>query len=345
MRGVSGMLAAVLVLIVPASAASKARVEFTSREAVLGWVNDYRHGPEPARVPAAVKALSALGILRDPETCGVYVGFLAGVIAANPGRAEELIARMLPLPAEHQWVVVRAIAYSGLPEWKALLRRVADRLPARQVMIERTLAGKLPTLDEIGFAPEPTLGEKFRSYFTLARYSGKAKQARNEPTPDLLDTHWGYYYATGVYRPMARIIALLPWSKDRDDLEKLTLGSMAKYTLAINAARNPDQLAMLKWAAAHQPPGVVPVLEEVVEAAETADTFRLRKAALASIEELKRKGPGSRRELSFWGQVGEGALALGCIAAAVAGQVEFGLPCVIGGAATSAALRFWERQP
>lgn len=340
MRCVFGALAAVLILIVPASAAPKAKIEFNSREAVLGWINDYRHDPEPGRVPAAVKSLSALGILKDPESCGVYVGFLAGVIAANPARAEELIGRMLPLPPEQQWVIVRAIAYSGLPEWKELLGRLAERLPARKVMIERYLAGKLPTLDEIAFAPDPTWGQKVRGYFTF----GKAKEKKAEPTPDLLDTHWGYYYATGVYRPMARIIAMLPWSKDRDDLEKLTLGSMAKYTLAINAARNPDQLALLKWAAAHQPAPVRPVLEDVVEAAETAETFSLRKQALASIEELKRKGPGSRRELSFWGQVGEGALALGCIAAAVAGQVEFGLPCVIGGAATSAALRFWERQ-
>ena len=37
-----------------------------------------------------------------------------------------------------------------------------------------------------------------------------------------------------------------------------------------------------------------------------------------------------------------GALAIGCIAAAVAGQVEFGIPCVVGGVATSAALRIWD---
>jgi len=64
----------------------------------------------------------------------------------------------------------------------------------------------------------------------------------------------------------------------------------------------------------------------------------------AAIDELRRKGPGYRRDISLWGQVGEGALALGCIAAAVTGQVEFGLPCVIGGAATSAALRVWDGQ-
>ena len=35
-------------------------------------------------------------------------------------------------------------------------------------------------------------------------------------------------------------------------------------------------------------------------------------------------------------KVGQGALAVGCVAAAVAGMVELGLPCVIGGGATNA---------
>jgi hypothetical protein len=138
---------------------------------------------------------------------------------------------------------------------------------------------------------------------------------------------------------------MLRWSKERDVIEKLTLGSMAKYTLAINASRNSDLLATLKWAATQQQPeGVKPVLADVIEAAEAVETGKLHNEALAAIEELKRRGPGSRRDVSLWGQVGEGALAIGCIAAAVAGQVEFGIPCVVGGAATSAALRMWDGQ-
>ena len=85
-------------------------------------------------------------------------------------------------------------------------------------------------------------------------------------------------------------------------------------------------------------------LTEVIDAAETFETGRLRNAALAAIEELNARGPGYRRDISFWGKVGEGAIAIGCIAAAVAGQVEFGIPCVVGGAATSAALRIWDGQ-
>ena len=33
-----------------------------------------------------MRALSRLGAFRHPERAGVYVGFLAGVLAANPDR-------------------------------------------------------------------------------------------------------------------------------------------------------------------------------------------------------------------------------------------------------------------
>jgi hypothetical protein len=165
-----------------------------------------------------------------------------------------------------------------------------------------------------------------------------------DSSPEILDTLWGYYFATGSYGPIARIVSTLPWSKERDSVEKLTIGGMAKYTLVSNAARDTELLAMLKWASKHQPKDVTPVLNEVIEAAETMDTTRVRRDALASIEDLKRKGPGSKRDMSTWGQIGQGAMALGCIVAAATGHVELGLPCVIGGAASSAALNYWNGQ-
>jgi hypothetical protein len=210
-------------------------------------------------------------------------------------------------------------------------------------MIEKFASGKLPTLDQAPIEKDPTFGEKVRAQFTLAKYFTKpSEDVTIDLTPDLLDTLWGYYFATGAYKPLARIIVMLRWSKERDVIEKLTLGSMAKYTLAVNAARNPELLNQLKWSTAQQSETIKPILSKVIEAAETAETGRLRNEALAAIDELRRKGPGYKRDLSLWAQVGEGALAVGCIVAAVAGQVELGVPCVVGGVVTSAALRLWE---
>jgi hypothetical protein len=331
-------------LVAPASAAVPPRTEFSSLDAVSRWISGYRARPEPAKLPAAVRALSQFGAFKDPESSGVYIGFIAGVIGFSYGKAEEIIGKTLPVAPADQWVIVRAIAYSGHPEWKSLLRKFSDRLPLRKVMIEKYLNGELATLNEIQLErKDPTLWDKMKKNpFQSDDSAKKSKEMTFDKSPELLDTLWGYYFGTGSYPPIARIVTLLPWSTDRDSIDKLTVGNMAKYTLASNAGRDPELLAMLKRASTEQPKNLV--LNEIVEAAETMETTRLRKDALASIEELKRKGPGYKRDITTWGQIGQGALALGCIAAATAGQVQFGLPCVIGGATSSAALNFWSQQ-
>jgi hypothetical protein len=73
---------------------------------------------------------------------------------------------------------------------------------------------------------------------------------------------------------------------------------------------------------------------------ETAEISALRKNALAAIEQLKTKGPAYKRDANTWAKVGQGALAVGCVTAAVMGQIALGLPCVIGGGASSAAMYY-----
>lgn len=336
---------AALVALLPAHAQAarpaQAKIEFISRAAIMEWIDAYRAKPDPARLPAAVRALSQAGALRDPESAGYFVGFVAGVLGANPRHAEELVRKMLPLPAADQWFVVRAIAYSGLPAWQSLLARVGDGMPARRAMIEQYLSGKLPTLDAIELDKSPTFLEKLRQQLGGKPQVPPLSYGHN---PELLDTLWGVYFATGAYRPIWRIIALLPWSKDRDSVPRLTAGSAAKFTLANNAARYPDILALLKDMARYQPEEVAPILAEVIRSAEANDAATIRKAQLAAIEDIKRKGPGHQRDMKLWGYVGQGVIAVGCIAAAAVSLTALGLPCVVGGAVSSAAINYYAAQ-
>jgi hypothetical protein len=332
---------AVLAAVLTPNAASAGKNEFASRAAVIEWIDNYRNKPEPARVPDAVRALSTTGALREPETAGFYVGFVAGVLGANPQEAERLIDKMLPLPASDQWLVVRAIAYSGLPAWKSLLARTAAKLPARRGMSDAYLSGALPTLDAVELDKSPTFLEKVGQYLGSKPKTPPVSYGRN---PELLDTLWGQYFAAGQYRPIWRIITLLPWSKERDSTERLAAGSSAKYTLANNAARYPDVLALIKDMAAYQEPEVRPILAEVIRAAETTETAGIRKDQFAMVDKLKTKGPGSQRDLKLWGYVGQGAIGITCIVLATMSLTAAGLPCVIGGAATSAALNYWAAQ-
>jgi hypothetical protein len=343
MRCIAVALAAAIAFQTPLQAAPQAqRAQNVSTESVLKWMGDYRFKPEPNRVPIVLRALSQGGVLKDPEASAVYLGFLAGVINGMPDLAEDVIRKTLPLPFEDQWIVIRAIAYSGHSDWKGLLRKFAMHMPGRQTMIQKYLNDKLPTLDQLAFDGEMKWQDKVKVYFTgKSADEGKLKL---EPTPEIVDMLWGFYFANGSYRPVAQIVAMLRWTKDDNSVDKLTVGSMAKYTLATNAARDAELLTMLRWQLKQMSKEDGVVLAEVIDAAETVDTVKLRKMALASIEDLKIKGPGYKRNIATWGQVGQAAIGLGCIAAAAVGTVVLGLPCVIGGAVSTAALNAWAKQ-
>lgn len=350
MRCSAFVVAAALMLVQPAHAGPTPEVDpSASLGVVQRWIYNYRAKPDYAHVAAAVRVLFHSQTFKEPENAGIYLGFIAGAIGSNPARAEQLVASFFPVRPEDEWVIIRAIAYSGLPDWRNVLRRVAPRMPGRRVMIDAYLAGKLPTLTDIPLEEtKPGMMDKLRGAFTRNPFAKEERKLNTTLTfasnQDLLDTLWGYYFATGSHAPIQRIVQMLPWSKSRDTVDKLTVGSMARYTLASYAIRDAGLREYLRSELATQPPAVKAPLAEVVEAADTVQIAALRKDALAAVDELKTKGSDSRRDLSFWGQVGVGAVALGCVSAAALGQVAVGIPCVIGGAASQGLLSFWEKQ-
>jgi hypothetical protein len=344
------LVTGLFLLIQPAHAAATPEIDpRASLSVVQQWIYNYRARPDYAHVPAAVRVLFHAQSFKEPENAGIYLGFIAGAIGSNPARAEQLVTSFFPMAPEDEWVIVRAIAYSGLPDWRNLLRRIAPRMPGRQVMIDSYLAGSLPTLTAIPLEEiTPGMLDKVRGVFTKNPFAKDDKKLKMMQTfagnQDLLDTLWGYYFATGSHIPILRIMQMLPWSKSRDTVDKLTVGSMARYTLASYAVRDTGLREFLRSELATQPAAIKAPLAEVIEAAETVQLGAVRKDALAAVEELKAKGSDSRRNLDFWGQVGVGAVALGCVSAAALGQVAVGIPCVIGGSASQGLLSFWEKQ-
>lgn len=317
MRYLGTFLILALCLALPAFAATKPAKEkpptpFAKSEELLVWINGYRLKPEAKRLPAAVKAMSTFGITKDMDQAGVYIGFTAGVIGSNPDTAEKLISDCFPMSPEDQVLLIKAIAYSGLSDWKDMLGRFVERMPARKVLIDKFMFANKPVLADLPMGDDSTA----------------------------IDINWGYYFATGAEAPVRRIVKALAWSADKNEIEKLTIGGMAKWTLAQNASRDSDLLQMLKSISADEKPDIAKPLGEVIEAAETLELAKIRRQAMASIEELRAKGPEKVRSYNWWGQAGQTVLALGCVAAGALGQVEFGIPCVVGGAASTAALKY-----
>ena len=317
MRGVLALFCFFFAFVLPALAAKsppreKPQAAFSKGDELLKWINGYKQKPEPKRLPQAVKAMSNFGLLKDMDQAGIYIGFTAGVLGANPDDAEKLVEQMFPLDPQDQVLVIKAIAYSGLQNWKELLTKFVERMPARKVLIDKYLFAKKPVLADLSIAEDQSA----------------------------IDINWGYYFATGSEPPIKRILTALGWSSDKNEVDKLTIGAMAKWTVAQNASRDPELLALLKADVATETPEVRAPLNEVIEAAETLELGKIRKQALASIDELKAKGPEKVRTYNWWGQAGQTVLALGCVAAGALGQVQVGIPCVVGGALSTAALKY-----
>ncbi|MEQ1648960.1 MAG: hypothetical protein ABL898_10270 [Hyphomicrobiaceae bacterium] len=286
--------------------------KFDRPEVVLQFIQGYRARPEPQHLASVFSAMTRHGVFREMEQAGIHLGFLGGVLSTlDDDRAAATLVKMFPVHPEDQPALIKAVAFSGHPQWKALLRGITERMPSRAVLVDRYLTDKMPALEAMAL----------------------------DAGPQPLDVLWGNYFATGSFEPIVRIISVLKWSADGNDVERLTIGSMAKWTLAQNASRDVDLLRLLKAALTTETPEGRKRLVDVIEAAETAETGKIRKEALVAIEQLKVKGPAKTRNAQWWGQAGQTALAFGCVVGSALGNVAIGVPCVIGGALSGVALK------
>ncbi|ODA67059.1 hypothetical protein A7A08_01803 [Methyloligella halotolerans] len=324
---VLALCAYTLLLTGPAKAAPSGR--FSSAEQLIDWASNYRSHPSPHRLPAAVHAMHELGLFGDEEKGGFCIGFIAGVLGTNKADAPKLIAGMFPMPPKEQAVIIKAIAYSGRPDWQDLLIRFQDQMPYRKPLIDAYVDGKEPGLMEIPL---------------------------EEGSP-VIYTLWGYYSATGQYQPVMRIIEALRWSKSDEEagfswsslwsgwktdpklVDKVTTGATAKWTLASYAERDRQLLSLYRAEYPNQPEEIAIPLREVILAAESFEAEEVRKDQLSAIEEAQHEHAMNQAGGSKLAKVGSIGIATGCVAASALGQAQIAVPCVVGGALYNGAVQ------
>ena len=303
---------------------------FSSPDRLMDWMSNYRNHKSPSRVPAAVHAMKDYGLFADEEKAWFCTGFIAGVLGSNPKDGPNLIPGMFPMPDKEQAVIIRAIAYSGRPDWRELLEKTSPRTPLRRPLIDDFLAGKRPTLMEL---PLDTGGSP--GIYAL----------------------WGYYVATGQYEPVVRIMQALRWSKrkgesgfsfrkvftgwgsDPSAIDKITTGGTAKWTLASYAERDRALLALYRAEYARQPQDIAVPLKEVIDAAEIFESEKVRKDQFGAIEDAQRAQMSNESGMTKGATAGSIAIATGCVAASALGQAYIALPCVLGGALYTGAVK------
>ena len=301
--------------------------DFASAERLLDWVSNYRDRPELWKVPAAVHAMRDHGLFTDEEQRWFCAGFIAGVLGTNPNDGPKLVPKMFPMPAKEQEVIIRAIAYSGRPDWRDLLEKHAAKMPLRRPLIDDFLNGRRPTLQDL----ELDLGGAQAVY-----------------------AHWGYYVASGQHEPVVRIMQALKWSKgseeqgffgklvsgwdsDANAFDKITTGGTAKWTLASYAERDRELLGLYRAEIPNQPEDVAKPLKDVIDAAELFEAEKIRKEQYGAIEDAQRHELTAGAGMTKGWTAGSIAIATGCVAATALGQAQIAVPCVIGGALYSGA--------
>ena len=86
MRFAALLLAAMALALAPIAAGAKGKAKkppFNKPEILLQWINEYRHNPEPDRLAEAYKAMRDLGLLKDVEQAGIYVGFMSTSVSCK----------------------------------------------------------------------------------------------------------------------------------------------------------------------------------------------------------------------------------------------------------------------
>ena len=306
---------------------------FGSPEHLLEWLYNYSRRPTPWKVPAAVRAMRDLGLFQDEEKAGFCTGFIAGVLGKNPKDGPGLISKMLPMPDKDQAILIRAIAFSGRPDWRELMEKYRSKMPLRHPLIDSYLSGKAPTL------MEADLSDGSPVVYTL----------------------WGYYVATGQYQPVVKIIESLKWSRQKDDgrfswgkiwsgwktdpsaVNKITVGATAKWTLASYAEKNRDLLDLYRAEYQRQPKDIAEPLKDVIQAAELFESEKVRKDQYGAIADAQKVQAGNEAGMSKAATAGSIAIATGCVAASALGQIYIAVPCVIGGALYTGAMKLMRR--
>jgi hypothetical protein len=325
------LLCVLCLCLAPEPAAARSGTSaFSSPDALMTWESDYHAHPQPWRLPEAVRAMKNFGLLDDDEKGGFCTGFIAGVLGSNPKDGPALVRGLFPMPPKQQAVIIKAIAYSGRPDWQDLLTKFASRMPLRKPLIDAYLDGKAPLLLDASLDQGGT---------------------------PLLYTLWGYYAATGDYQPVLRVMQALRWSKSPEragfswaklvkgwtaasyDVDKVTVGGTAKWTLASYAEQHRELLTFYRAELNHQPPDIAGPLADVIDAAQNFDSEKIRKDQLGAIQDAERKKESADMGMSKLATAGSIGIATGCIAAGVLGQSEVAVPCVIGGALYTGAVK------
>lgn len=203
------LLALVVTLPPHLHAQTHLRAVVLTPDVIGGILQNYYRAPMFDQVPAIVQAAITQGMAENRSKRLALIAFVAGIVSEDASQIDRLAAMYGKLAGNHHAQLVRAILYSGRPDWKAQLDRLKVMWP-----------DKAAEIDALG-ARGP------RAVYTLKR----------EGQPEVLDMNWAFFGATGRREPVMLIIEALGDLRATDPVQ-VAMAHTARAALATQAIQH-----------------------------------------------------------------------------------------------------------
>lgn len=218
----------------------QAHASFENQKELSNWVTYYYKKKEPEKVVSAVQYMSENNWFDKQSSVPPLFGFLAGIFSENPKNVEGWLNEINLKSESHYSVIVFALWYSNIKSSQKITYKYLDH--------------------------HPTLKSEFAFL-----YKGSPMSVGDIPLqqgPWVLDAMWGNFMSTGNSEPVIKIISTLPWLNSKGDINKISIGGSARWSLISNSIQHPLVLKICKDQIEKQPSDVAEALKQVIAEAE-----------------------------------------------------------------------------
>ncbi len=134
-------------------------------KAVAAIVETYYQGAVEEHIPTIIEALLAQNQTDERTKRLALIAFMAGLIAEDAKVIDRLAPVFQSRPGEQPMQLVRAILYSGRPDWKPQLDRLTALWPARAGEIDKTASVRAKPVYQLKFHGQPEVLEMNWAFF------------------------------------------------------------------------------------------------------------------------------------------------------------------------------------
>lgn len=194
----------------------------TKGDELVGWMERYYLKPTPSLFIVKLKSASDQGVLAEQFRWNTLIGFIAGVIKNNPQLSTPLADLIVQVPDKERQPLLMGLFYGGHQKSSQALQQLSGKLPAYKNGIERFLSQPIADVTKM---------------FPLEDNAGA------------IDVNWGYFMATGEFKPLQRIMSAMPWRHLKDDgtaktKSKILIGRLALGSIQ-SKMRTSSRISML----------------------------------------------------------------------------------------------------